>query len=212
MAAKPAASLALHAVVFPSLDAVEASDPSALASLHAIRTALEKAEAANPGLTHELVDAILESEQSKGGEDSTERLLRVAARDIPDYQFEERTAELKVLADKSKRLKATLSSIPELIADRSKFLTLIRTIAATIKDLLEAVTLVFSSNADILGSNLPELEQQKKVFVRVSKSFSETLKRYFKDGRKDAVLRSAHRLINQTNLLLRTIKIATDSQ
>ena len=50
------------------------------------------------------------------------------------------------------------------------------------------------------------LEQQKKAFVRVSKSFSETLKRYFKDGKKDAVLRAAHRLVNQTNLLCRTVK------
>jgi len=52
------------------------------------------------------------------------------------------------------------------------------------------------------------LEGHKKVFVRVSKSFSETLKRFFKDGKKDFVLRSAHRLVNQTNLLLRNIKLA----
>ena len=31
---------------------------------------------------------------------------------------------------------------------------------------------------------------------------------FFKDGKKDAVLRSSHRLINQTNLLQRTLKLA----
>lgn len=45
-----------------------------------------KAEAANPGLTHELVDAILELEQVKGGVDSTEKFLRAAALDIEDYR------------------------------------------------------------------------------------------------------------------------------
>ena len=34
-------------------------------------------------MVHELIDAILESEQSKGGEDSVEKLLRVANREIP---------------------------------------------------------------------------------------------------------------------------------
>ena len=55
------------------------------------------------------------------------------------------------------------------------------------------------------------LEQHKKVFVRQAKSFSETLKRFFKDGKKDAVLRSAHRLVNQTNLILKTVKTAVDN-
>ena len=80
------ASLALHAVVFPSRSAVEALDSSCVAALHAIRVALEKAETGNPGITHELVDAILDIEQVKGGVDSTEKLLRAALLDIPDYR------------------------------------------------------------------------------------------------------------------------------
>ena len=74
--------------------------------------------------------------------------------------------------------------------------------------MLEAASAVFTNNKEHLGSHASALEGQKKVFVRVSKSFSETLKRFFKDGKKDAVLRSSHRLINQTNLLQRTLKLA----
>ncbi len=42
----------------------------------------DQAEASNPGLTHELVDAILEGTQSKGGMDSTETMLRASAKDF----------------------------------------------------------------------------------------------------------------------------------
>ncbi len=37
---------------------------------------------ANPGLIHELVDHILELEQAVGGTDTTERFLRIAAKDL----------------------------------------------------------------------------------------------------------------------------------
>lgn len=50
--------------------------------LNLTRPCLHQAEEKNPGVVHELIDAILESEQSKGGEDSVEKLLRVANRDI----------------------------------------------------------------------------------------------------------------------------------
>eukprot|EP00039_Didymoeca_costata_P025239 m.12687 g.12687 ORF g.12687 m.12687 type:complete len:208 (-) comp4711_c0_seq2:164-787(-) len=206
-----AASIALHAVVAPSLAAVEAQDPSAGAILNSLKVALEKAEEANPGVVHEFIDIVLESEQSKGGEESIEKLLRVANNDIADYVFEEKTPELKVLKEKSGGLKKILSVIPEQIGDRTKFLGLIREIAGKIKEVLEAISSVFTNNAKLLQKNMQQLEQHKKVFVRVSKSFSETLKRFFKDGKKDAVLRSAHRLINQTNLVLRTVKVTLES-
>ena len=187
---------------------VETEDPAAAAALNIIRVALEKAEEANPGVVHELVDAILESEQAKGGEESISKLLRIAGRDLPEYDFDATTKELKAFKGKSGSLKTILATVPEQIEDRTKFLGIIRTIAGNIKDVLETVSEVFTNNSALMGSKLAVLEGHKKVFVRVSKSFSETLKRFFKDGKKDAVLRSAHRLINQTNLLQRTIKLA----
>lgn len=207
-----AASIALHAVVGPSLTAVETQDSSAIAALNSIRTALEKAEEANPGLVHELIDCILESEQAKGGEESIEKLLRVADRELDEYKIPESTAELKNLKVKAQALKKILSVIPEHIPNRQQFLATIKGIAGTIKEMLEAVSMVFSKNGTLLGSSMTPLEQHKKQFVRQAKSFSETLKRFFKDGKKDAVLRSAHRLVNQTNLILKTIKSALDSK
>ena len=50
------------------------------------------------------------------------------------------------------------------------------------------------------------LDNHKKVFVKSSRSFSDTLKRYFKDGRPENVFLSANRLINHTNALLSTYK------
>eukprot|EP00040_Diaphanoeca_grandis_P018735 m.98554 g.98554 ORF g.98554 m.98554 type:complete len:208 (-) comp27079_c1_seq1:114-737(-) len=201
-----AASIALHAVVIPSLDAVESQDPSCAAAVNSIKNALEKAEERNPGIVHELIDAILESEQSKGGEESIEKLLRVANKDIKAYTFSESTPELKELGTQARLLKSILSRIPDEINDRTKFLSLLREIASCIKSTLESISAVFKLNGSLIQAEHSALELKKKVFVRVSKSFSETLKRYFKDGRKDAVLRSAHRLINQTNSILLTLK------
>ena len=134
-----AASIALHAVIFPSLDAIKTQDPSSASILSQIRIALEKAEAANPGLAHDFVDFILESEQSKGHMDSVEKLLRISHQDFELYRLPEKTPELKILAAKAKNLKLILSSIPAQITDRTKFLGIIREIASSIKDLLDAV-------------------------------------------------------------------------
>jgi len=46
-----------------------------------------------------------------------------------------------------------LANIPEKIADRTKFLGIIREIAAAIKDVLDAVNLVSSNNESILKSH-----------------------------------------------------------
>jgi hypothetical protein len=86
---------------------------------------------------------------------------------------------------KASALKVILSTIPVEIADRTKFLNIIRDMAALIKELLEAIAAAFTSNESLLASQMDQLELQKKVFVRVSKNFSETLKKYFKDGRFD---------------------------
>eukprot|EP00049_Salpingoeca_infusionum_P017987 m.355285 g.355285 ORF g.355285 m.355285 type:complete len:211 (-) comp17211_c0_seq1:272-904(-) len=206
---QPAASIALHAVVFPALAKVEEADPSMAAALHSIQHALEMCESANPGVTHELVDYILEKEQAKGGADITERLLRAAANDIDCYTVEGSTPEIQLLSSKASALKLILSRIPDEVANRTTFLGIIRQIADAIKEMLDAINAVASNNADLIADHASTLQQQRKAFVRGSKSFSDTLKQYFKDNKLDNLFRSAHRLINKTNSLMRTIKDAT---
>jgi programmed cell death protein 10 len=46
------------------------------------------------------------------------------------------------------------------------------------------------------------LDTHKKVFVKSSRNFSDTLKRYFKDGRSESVYLGANQLLNHTNALL----------
>jgi programmed cell death protein 10 len=210
MSAAPAASIAMHAVMFPALTELESQDETAAAALHAIRSALEKAEANNPGLAHEFVDHVLDAAQSKGGINITEKLLRAANTDIDDYKFEAKTAELGTLAEKGQALKHILSTIPDEVQNRTSFLGIIRKIAESIKEVLDAANGVANNNGDLLGSHLSALQNRRKAFVRCSKMFSDTLKRYFKEGRADELFRAAHRLIDQTNSLLRTVKAALE--
>eukprot|EP00730_Choanoeca_flexa_P014452 TRINITY_DN6327_c0_g1_i3.p1 TRINITY_DN6327_c0_g1~~TRINITY_DN6327_c0_g1_i3.p1 ORF type:complete len:211 (+),score=58.27 TRINITY_DN6327_c0_g1_i3:136-768(+) len=210
MTSAPAASIALHAVIFPTLDTLENKDASCAAALQSVRAALETAEANNPGMTHELVDKLLEAAQSKGGMDITEQLLRKAASDIDSYKFATKTPELTQLSEKSQALKQILSTIPDEVQNRTSFLGIIRQIAERIKEVLDAVNAVANNNTELLGDHATAVQQQRKTFVRGSKQFSDTLKKYFKDSRVPVLYQSAHRLINQTNSLLRTIKMALE--
>ena len=76
-----------------------------------------------------------------------------------------------------------LSTIPDSIGDRPKFLGMIRDIASAIKDLLDAFNEATAKNGALLDKRKSELENHKREFVRASKNFSDTLKKFFKDGK-----------------------------
>jgi len=48
---------------------------------------------------------------------------------------------------------------------------------------------------------------KKKEFIKYSKNFSNTLKAYFRDSKRDDVYIAANHLLVQTDYLLRTIKL-----
>ncbi|ODN02924.1 Programmed cell death protein 10 [Orchesella cincta] len=121
-----------------------------------------------------------------------------------EYRTSRGEEPFRELSKKSAQLKRILSRIPDEIIDRKTFLETIKEIASTIKKVLDAVAavsaLVPNPNARAL------LEQRKREFVKYSKRFSTTLKEYFRDGLENPVYLSALYLINQTNLIMMTVK------
>ena len=102
---------------------------------------------------------------------------------------------------------------------------MIRDIASAIKDLLDAFNEATAKNAALLDKRKSELENHKREFVRASKNFSDTLKKFFKDGKCVALFtlpsltRTAGRPTSsaaptasstRTTPFLRTIKLALE--
>jgi len=171
-----------------------------------VRNALAAAEASCPGISLELTLAIIKKSELNVG--LNEAILRLQGTPDDNETSEFRTTRgeepFRELSKKSAQLKRILSRIPDEIIDRKTFLETIKEIASTIKKVLDAVAavsvLVPNPNARAL------LEQRKREFVKYSKRFSTTLKEYFRDGLENPVYLSALYLINQTNLIMMTVK------
>uniref|UniRef100_A0A2K6E5F9 Programmed cell death 10 n=1 Tax=Macaca nemestrina TaxID=9545 RepID=A0A2K6E5F9_MACNE len=192
-------SMPLYAVMYPVFNELERVNLSAAQTL---RAAFIKAEKENPGLTQDIIMKILEKKSVEVN--FTESLLRMAADDVEEYMMESiQSQNFQDLNEKARALKQILSKIPDEINDRVRFLQTIKDIASAIKELLDTVNNVFKKYQ---YQNRRALEHQKKEFVKYSKSFSDTLKTYFKDGKAINVFISANRLIHQTNLILQTFK------
>ncbi|XP_003390554.1 PREDICTED: programmed cell death protein 10-like [Amphimedon queenslandica] len=199
------ASLALHAVIEPIFKDLELEDRN-IAAVQTLRSAFTKAEKCHPGLSQQFLGGVLDAEGVVLN--LHEVLLRLAGSECPEYVISADIVEFQLLQKKATTLKIKLSHIPDQIQDRSEFLQTIRDIASAIKEVLDAVNELSQNHQDLprMSEYKKTLDNQKRVFVRSSRSFSDTLKKYFKDGRAEHVYISANRLINHTNTLLATYK------
>jgi len=198
----PLVPLAYPLLLRPVLTQMGKSDPSA----QAVRSALQAAESSCPGIALDLAMAIVKRSELNVSLD--EALLRLQGStdevETSEYRTSRSEESFRELSKKSAQLKRILSRIPDEIVDRKTFLETIKEIASTIKKVLDSVAgvsaLVLNPNARTL------LEQRKREFVKYSKRFSTTLKEYFRDGVENPVYTSALYLINQTNLIMSTVK------
>jgi len=196
-------SLAMPILVGPSLVNLEKQDPHAAQLL---RTAFNNAETDHPGLCHNFVLGLVKKADLKVN--MNESLLRVQGstsdQESPDFRINRSEESFQELVKKSVSLKRILSRIPDEIGDRKAFLETIKEIASAIKKLLDAVNEV--AGFITFASGKQRLEQRKREFVKYSKRFSTTLKEYFRDGQANSVFMSALCLIQQSNLIISTVK------
>jgi len=201
----PVPNLAFQSIVRPALMGLSNEGKShreLRSSLDDLIRAFKVAEECIPGISQEVLAGILRADGYSMN--INEILLRCSNTVSNDFQIERAEPEFVKLEKKANELKSILGKIPDDIKDRTNFLQTIKDIASAIKELLDSVNQVLKTYQDQgrIKEYRKTLEQNKREFVKFSKSFSDTLKQYFKDQKQNSVFYSANCLINQTNNIL----------
>ena len=204
----PTNALILPNVIYPVIDQLDKSGYRDLQS--DLRSTFFKLEELYPGFSRSFLQSFISKEMPSLAPvaDMNEVTLKLekycdkSPYFISSSRSEQEFHELNV---RSKNLKRILSRIPDDINEKREFLETIKEIASAIKKTLDSVsnTYQFFKTAD----GRQALDNEKKEFIKYSKNFSNTLKAYFRDNKRDEVYIAANHLLVQTDYLLRTIKL-----
>ncbi|CAB3998004.1 Programmed cell death 10 [Paramuricea clavata] len=204
----PIPNLALNAILIPVFEETASDHRVDRTIIDQIQTVFQKAELQAPGISQDFVSAVLKQESIP--HNMNEILLLLSAREIDGLSIDRPEQGFQTLNKNAQTLKRILCKIPNEIHDRTKFLQTIKEIASAIKLLLDSVNDVlknYTSTGRML-EHKRNLEFHKKEFVKYSRSFSDTLKRYFKDSKANSVYLSANKLISQTNSIIQEFQRA----
>jgi len=195
----PVVSASLHHILFPLLDEVAGNDETLSKQLKA---AFTKVESVGEGFAHDFVHGVIPHNANMIHQ--TEALLRLAARPCEEYNITHNHPDFTRLQERAVALKRILCKIPdEITTDRHSFLDRVKEIAIAIKEMLDSISEVFRLYS---RDTRKQLDFHKRDFVKHSKSFSDTLKLYFRDGKRHSVFRCAERLVMQTDIILVLLK------
>jgi programmed cell death protein 10 len=207
-ASGPTNALILPNIIFPVLEQLDKSGYKDLQS--DLRTTFYKLEELYPGFSRTFLQSFIDKEMPSlsstiNMNELTLKLEKYCDKSSYFISSSRSEPEFHELNIRSKNLKRILSRIPDDINEKREFLETIKEIASAIKKTLDSVSNTYQYFKTADGRQA--LENEKKEFIKYSKNFSNTLKAYFRDSKRDDVYIAANHLLVQTDYLLRTIKL-----
>lgn len=212
-ASGPTNALILPNIIYPVLEQLDQSGYKDLQS--DLRTTFYKLEEFYPGFSRHFLQLLMKKEipsmnSTLNLNELTLKLEKYCDKSSYFISSTRSEPEFQELNHRSKTLKSILSRIPDDINEKREFLETIKEIASAIKKTLDSVSNTYQYFKTTEGRQA--LENEKKEFIKYSKNFSNTLKAYFRDSKRDDVYIAANHLLVQTDYLLRTIKLYCEAE
>ena len=196
-------------LVRPTLDHINRQSPHAARIL---AVALNNVKNSDTGFFLDFVNVLFSKQQTEHllsdvSLNVTECLLRAQSRLSNDHDLNRLTlanidSRFVQLYERTALLKKLLSRIPDEINRRSNFLQTIKEIASAIKKIIDSLDyLIVQQPTPIITQKHP-LEARKRLLVKDSKLFSQSLKSYFKgDLEAEFLFSAACQLIYDANVI-----------
>eukprot|EP00128_Syssomonas_multiformis_P004622 Colp12_sorted_trinity150504_noHs@25011 len=185
-------------------------DPPSMNAVREVLNRFEDCERAVPGFAEMFLKEFLQAEKIRDVEKKLEKFSITAKETKPAKTATSPDDDSYVMPHVqllAYKLSTILSTISSQIHNRDAFLTTIKDVAATIKELLELVNLVLTNTTSrkLSAEDIKVINDRKKTYILASKAFSETLRNWFAKGNTDEVIGAANSLVDQTNLMVAAV-------